>query len=158
MEAIRSKIRHRLAIGIPVLFLALLVGAVAGGKQVTDREGAPEAAVAARPADSSFLSMTTEEAAGLSPMLQEMRRILIRERDQLAVLHAEFAQATDSREALRIQHRIRDLKSGTEIALLEVQAATAREQGRSEDAEQLEGIITRLADREQDRRGDASRE
>jgi hypothetical protein len=127
-----GRMRNRRAIA----GLALLLTVVAGIVWAADR---PE------PRKPSLVTMTEGQAARLSPLHQAMRGILIAEQKQLAVLYEEFAQQTDSQRALEVQRRIHEVKVGTEISLLTVQAETAREQGRMEDAEQLEEGIERLA-------------
>ena len=106
----------------------------------TDQVKAP------RPVGSSLVTMTTEQAARLTPLRQEMRRILISEQEQLAALYAEFAQATDSQSALGVQRRIHQVKTGTQISLLKAQAETAVAEGRLDDAGILEQNIETLTD------------
>ena len=93
-----------------------------------------------------LLTMTSQQAARLSPLLQEMRGLLISEKEQLTILYSEFAKETDSQRALEIQGKIREVKIGTEISLLVAQAETARSQGRVEDADRLEESIELLSD------------
>ena len=96
----------------------------------------------------SLVSMTDEQALKMNSLLQDMRKILIAEKDQLAELYVEFERETDSQGALAIQRRIHETKTGTQIALLRAQADVAREEGRSEDADLLEEGIAKLANPE----------
>jgi hypothetical protein len=92
----------------------------------------------------TLLTMSDEQARRLPTLHQEMRRVLIDERDRLEVLYAEFEAEADSRLALEIQQKIEQVKQETQVALLQAQVDAARADGRSEDVERLENGIRLL--------------
>ena len=63
-----------------------------------------------------------------NPLEMQITVLLDQEREQLAELESLFHQAADEQTALEIQTRIREVKIGTELSLLNLQleAATAR--------------------------------
>jgi len=76
-----------------------------------------------------------------SAMTQEIDKVLDEERKALADLRARFAAAPSAKVALEVQREIEQLKVGTEVALLRVQVAFARRDGRLEDARRIEADI-----------------
>lgn len=96
----------------------------------------------------SLVDLPPEKVERLTPLQARMREILLAERVNLAPLQAAFAEETDSLRSLEIQRRIQDLKVGTEIALLRVQADHARQSGQPELAEQIEESLRRMAERD----------
>jgi len=96
----------------------------------------------------SLVAMSDERALQLPPLHQELRRVLIDERNRLEDLYADFEAETDSRWALEIQRKIRQVKVDSQVALLETQAEAARLEGRTGDVERLEQGIRRLKDPE----------
>lgn len=73
-----------------------------------------------------------------SALMTEIRALLAGERQALATLNARFQRASSLAEALSIQREIEQLKDGTEIALLRVQAKHARLAGRLDVARRIE--------------------
>lgn len=78
--------------------------------------------------------------------LRELDGIFAREAEQLSVLQAEFAAATDEEVALAVQRRMAEVREATEIVMLGAQAGYARRLGRPELAEQIEADIAELRD------------
>jgi len=76
-----------------------------------------------------------------SPMDQEVRKVLEDERKTLTDLRARFAAASNPEAALQVQREIEQVKVGTEVALLRVQATFARREGRLEHARRIEAEI-----------------
>jgi len=143
-----TTIRCRNIVVIICLALILAAGSISANDGPTPGTNPADPSVSARSGGSSLLTLTAEQALKLSPLHQELRTILIAEKDQLDVLYEEFALETDSQRALAIQRRIHLVKTETEISLLKAQAETARTQGRTEDVERLERSIRLLSDPE----------
>lgn len=96
------------------------------------------------PAALDLLAVPQEVAPTLSPMMQEIRGVLLAEQQELVRLQSELAQTRDAAAALRIQHQIEDLKQETEIEVLSVQVRRARDRGDEDLASQLESSIERI--------------
>ena len=79
-----------------------------------------------------------------SPMVAEMIALLATQDQKLADLGARQGKARTNEEALAVQREIQDLKQGTEISLLRIQATYARREGRVQDADRLEATIRDL--------------
>jgi len=90
-------------------------------------------------------------------MVAEMRHVLEDERDAVAALSANLAQAEDPEAAARIQVEIERIKVETELTLLHIQARYARSEGRYEVAERIEAAIEAMThpERETARGGEA---
>jgi len=124
-----------------LIMLAIICLAAAGDAAELPPEAAPDAQDVTEDIDPSpAVSLTTlseEQAAHLSPLHSGMRTILLREQADVQALTARMAD---------IQDRIAEVKTGTEVSLLKVQADTARASGREQDAERLEESIRLLRD------------
>lgn len=77
----------------------------------------------------------------LTPLAADLVAALDRQRERLAMLHAELAKAADPVQALAVQRRIEQDKKDTEIELLRVQLAHARRGGNTALAARLEAAI-----------------
>jgi hypothetical protein len=77
----------------------------------------------------------------MSPMVSEMMSLLQANDEKLAALGARLKAARTTDEALAAQKEIQELKQGTEISLLQIQATYARREGRTQAAEKLEATI-----------------
>jgi hypothetical protein len=77
-------------------------------------------------------------------MMTEIRALLADEHRTLVALNERFRRTTDPAAALALQREIAQLKFGTEIALLRVQARYARAEGRPSVAAHLENAIREL--------------
>jgi len=134
---------YRIAILLSALILLLAPLASATG---TD-EPQPDQNSDAQPR--SLLSITEEQALNLKPIDQEIRGLLIREREDVAALTALLKETQDNMRALQIQKDISAKKQRTEIGIMEVQAKYARQAGREEQAtaisEAVAGMKERLA-------------
>jgi hypothetical protein len=97
----------------------------------------------------SLLSITGEQALNLKPIDQEIRVLLIKEQEDIAVLTALLKKTHDNMRALQIQKDIGAKKQQAEIGIMEVQAKYARQAGREEQAtaisEAVAGMKERLA-------------
>jgi hypothetical protein len=87
---------------------------------------------------------TVAPAPRAHAMAAEMLAVIEAERGELAKLFARFRAAPDAATALAVQREIEQLKSGTEISLLRIQAGYARRAGRSAQAAELEKVIAEL--------------
>jgi hypothetical protein len=142
---------YRIAILLSVLIL--LTALIALGTetdepqtdQVTDRTTDRTNEAPSR----SLLSITGEQALNLKPIDQEIRVLLIKEREDIAVLTALLKKTHDNMRALQIQKDIGAKKQQAEIGIMEVQAKYARQAGREEQAtaisEAVAGMKERLA-------------
>lgn len=92
----------------------------------------------------SLLSLTPEQAQSLRPCDQEIRALLLREREDVAALVARMKASGDDLEALRIQKEIGVRKQRTEIGILETQAKFADLEGRSEQAAAIRDVVDRM--------------
>ena len=104
--------------------------------------GDPERVIT--PAAKHAPAPTLTPAKPANPMVTEMRAVLETERVQFANLFARFRVAPDGAAALAVQREIEQLKVGTEISLLRIQADYARRAGRISQAAELEKVITEL--------------
>jgi hypothetical protein len=77
-------------------------------------------------------------------MMTEIRALLADEHRTLASLNERFRRTTDQAAAIALQREIAQLKLGTEIALLRVQARYARAEGRLAVAAHLDDAIRDL--------------
>ena len=77
-------------------------------------------------------------------MMTEIRTLVADERRALAALNERFRRTTDQAAAIALQREIAQLKLGTEIALLRVQARYARAEGRLAVAAHLDDAIREL--------------
>jgi hypothetical protein len=125
---------------LPLLLpLALVASALAAEPGDTAAVTPPPAA--AEPTESyGNLASSKPLAAALAAVLDEGRR-------RAAELATGFATATaagDQIAALAAQRELNELKSGTEVRLLEVQAEFARREGRLEAAQRIADTIATL--------------
>jgi hypothetical protein len=116
-------------------------------------EGQPAASPDADPA--TGVAGATEQAAALprfltlpldrlTPMQQQIRLRIEQERAELTRLAAEYGNASSDEAALAVQKQIHAVKTGTERAVLGIQLAYARAEGRQESVAQLEEALAVL--------------
>ena len=79
-----------------------------------------------------------------SAMMTEIRALIADEHRSLTALNERFRRTTDPAAAIALQREIAQLKLGTEIALLRVQARYARAGGRLAVAAHLDDAIREL--------------
>ncbi len=79
-----------------------------------------------------------------SAMMTEIRALIADEHRSLTALNERFRRTTDPAAAIALQREIAQLKLGTEIALLRVQARHARATGRLSVAAHLDEAIHEL--------------
>ena len=106
--------------------------------------GQPAAVAAATeqcPAPARFLTVPLDQ---LTPMQQEIRLRIEREQLELAGLSAAYATATSDDEAQALQKQIHAVKTGAERAVLRIQLAYARAEGRQESVVHLEQALAVL--------------
>lgn len=82
----------------------------------------------------------------LSPMMLEMTAVMDAEQKQLGELTKRFKAAGSADAALAAQREIEQLKVGTEVKLLQIQAAYARREGRKLVADRIDAAIRELTD------------
>ncbi len=99
-------------------------------------------AVIARSAADSLAS--TAERPVVNPLMPRITALMEQERAQLSDLEQQFRQAADEETALAIQARIREVKTGTELALLRLQLEEAGRRGDEDLAARLEQAITAI--------------
>jgi hypothetical protein len=117
--------------GLPVLLLGfLLCAALPAPGHAADVLASPAPGVAS----------TVKPGA----MMTEIRTLLADEHRSLAALNERFRRTTDQAAAITLQREIAQLKLGTEIALLRVQARYARAEGRLSVAAHLENAVREL--------------
>jgi hypothetical protein len=80
----------------------------------------------------------------LSPLMLEIQAALAAEQARVADLEARFAAAADEASALAIQKEIEQIKVETELSILRLQAEHARQEGRVEQAAQIEAAIAEM--------------
>jgi hypothetical protein len=80
----------------------------------------------------------------LSPRLLEIRDLLEDRDRQVEDLVARFRAAADDVEAMRIQRKIHELKSGTEVELLKIQLRYARLDENPEAVARLQETLARV--------------
>lgn len=137
---------HRIAILLSAILLLLAPLALATDEPQPDQNTEQTPSAPAR----SLLSITEEQALQLKPIDQEIRGLLIKEREDVAELTALLKKTSDNMRALQIQKDISAKKQRTEIGIMEVQAKYAVLAGRDEQAtainEAVAGMKKRLAD------------
>ena len=117
--------------GLPVLLLGFLL-------------------CAAPPAPGHAAEVSAPPAPGVAntvkpgAMMTEIHALVADERRSLAALNERFHRTTDQAAAIALQREIAQLKLGTEIALLRVQARYARAEGRLAVAAHLDDAIREL--------------
>jgi len=128
---------------IPILLSIILIGvAVIGtGAANQDTETVPVKTPEPLPV---IGHMSDAQAAKLKPMLREIHELLVQERIQVQALEAELESLRDPIAALELQRRISDLKEGTEIQILQVQATYARREGRPQRATEIDAVVEKL--------------
>ena len=79
-----------------------------------------------------------------SPMVTEMMALIDQQDGKLKDLAGRLKKATSNEEAFAIKREIEQVKLGTEVSLLRVQADYARRDGRTADADRLDAAIRAL--------------
>ena len=101
------------------------------------------AAAPANAAEPAAPTVTFKKPAQ-SPMITELMALLAGQDEKLADLAARQKKATTGDEAIAVQREIQELKLGTEISMLRIQATYARREGRTADADRLDGVVRDL--------------
>lgn len=117
--------------GLPVLLLGFLLCAALPAPGHADEVTAPPTPPAPQ------VASTVKPGA----MMTEIRALIADEHRTLAALNERFRRTTDDATAITLQREIAQLKLGTEIALLRVQARYARAEGRLSMAAHLDEAI-----------------
>ena len=97
------------------------------------------------------MMMSDAQAENLSPLNREIRSLLLGERAEVTRLATQLKTIQDPVAALAVQRRISALKSGTQIAILEVQGRFARQEGRIEQADEIDTVVARMKARQEAR-------
>jgi hypothetical protein len=100
--------------------------------------GAGPAAAAGAPVDSAV------RPAPVHPMMGEIRAALEAEQSKLLELRARMNATRDPASHLAIQREVEQVKRGTEIAILRIQAAHARRDGRAALADRIDAAIEEM--------------
>jgi hypothetical protein len=86
----------------------------------------------------------TAAARVLSPLMVEIQAVLADEQTKVAELQARLEAATDDHAALALQKEIEQIKVETELNILRLQATYARNEGRIEQAAEIEAVIAEM--------------
>ena len=121
------------------LALLLTLAAVLALGAATARTPEPHALPAARPVGPTGIVLPAAD-----PMSVELMRELERGQREYGALFQRLALAHDEGEALAIEDDMRQQRVGLQIALLHIQSAYARREGRDAFADQLERAIAAL--------------
>jgi arginine/lysine/ornithine decarboxylase len=138
---IRHSIRFWAAIGLLGL---LLIPPPAYPNDPTSSERAPRDAGTAEASTGQVPGLLKAPRETLSPRLLEIRDRLETDQAQLEKLAAAYQEAGSGQEALRIQRQIHELKTGTEIAVLEIQLRYARLESDTIAATRLEAELEEM--------------
>lgn len=128
-----------LRVMILILSLTFILPALISAQTVVENPESP----APRQAP-TLLQMTADDALKLRPMMQEVRKLLLAEKEQLLVLRAELDKTRNDAGRADLERRIMQVREGTEANLYSIQARYARAEGRIPDAIKLEAAADRL--------------
>jgi hypothetical protein len=84
------------------------------------------------------------ERRGANPLMESIDRVVADADLRLAELQARLDRETDDLAALEIVRSMEQVKIQTELDILAVQASFARQNGREDIAQDIEGAITRM--------------
>lgn len=135
-----------------LIVVSSLVAATAASGQLA-RSAAPEAA-ASRPTGPTGIVLSQQD-----PMAAEMQHEIDRQREDYARLITRLTRARSESEAFEVQEELRQSQVAFQVALLRIQAAHARRDGRERLAWQFERTIDELITPESSRirqQGDAA--
>jgi hypothetical protein len=135
------KIRTLLSVFSVILLVVLLLSDLIGAEGPTPPSPVADAPVAD---DAEVPDILAVDRASLSPMLQEILAAWDASQVAVAALDQSFRAASDATTALAIQRQIEDLRQQTEVRILGIQAKYARQEGRIEDAEEIEAAIEEM--------------
>ncbi|NOT33520.1 MAG: hypothetical protein HOP12_05035 [Candidatus Eisenbacteria bacterium] len=127
-----------------VLFSSLVIAAAVmslGDLAGAESQSPPRATA---PATVERDAMATPKPRPRTARALEVQAVLDQERFTLEALGARREAAPDAATALALQREIERVKSGTEVALLGLQATWARRAGREEAARAIEAAIRTL--------------
>ncbi len=116
-----------------------IAGPVDAPDDRTDRPEAPT--VLAVP---NLLTLNEDQAALLSPLLQQVRAALAAQQAETAALEAKIAATSDAQEVRVLERRVAAAKLQGEIRIFEIQAEFARREGRVSEAEAFDGLARSL--------------
>lgn len=89
-------------------------------------------------------SPSPADAPVLSPMMQEIAEVLAAEKEQLAALELRLAALPGTEVQQELVRQMQELKTSTEIRILEIQLHHARLQGHDATVQELERVIEAL--------------
>lgn len=104
-----------------------------------------------RTAGSSLTTLSEEQAEKLSPLNREIRQLLLVELAEVARLSSELKTLQDPIAALDLQRQISALKTLTQIEILEAQGRFARQEGRIEQADEIDAAVALMKSRQEAR-------
>lgn len=87
---------------------------------------------------------TPASPAPSSPEMLEIGRAVTAERARLAELEARLRDTADDSAALSLLREIEQVKQGTEVEILRIQAKHARLAGREAQAQEIEAVVTQI--------------
>ena len=134
---------HRTALALILFGLVPLI-ALAGDDARHPASDSVPAAGAEEAVPRSLLTLTEVEVARLSPMVREIRTVLLSEQNQVEALTAQIAGAQDDAESFALQRKIAAVKLQAEIEVMEVQARHAETAGHGEQAANIREAIAPL--------------
>lgn len=112
-----------------LLWLALLLGGLTLSATGKEPASAPPPA---------------SDAPDLDPCRAEIRDYRAQAAQRLATLQANYAEAADRDEKVRLEAEIRDLKLGTQLGILAIQIRYAQAEGDTTLATRLEAAVGKL--------------
>ncbi|MFN2370671.1 MAG: hypothetical protein ABR506_05875 [Candidatus Krumholzibacteriia bacterium] len=84
------------------------------------------------------------EGRAVSPLMEDINRVVAESTVRLAELQGRLDREIDDRAALEIVRAMEQVKIRTELDILAVQADHARQNGREDLAQEIEGAITEM--------------
>ena len=92
----------------------------------------------------NLLAMNEEQVAQLSPLLQQVRRVMVDKGVAIRALEVELATATNAQHIHQLERKMSGLALVAEIEILEIQARHLRTEGRIAAAEIIEANALEL--------------
>ena len=92
----------------------------------------------------NLMELNEEQAARLTPMLQQIRGVLAVHLDEMAVLETKIEASGVPTDVHTLERQVADAKLAVEIRILEIQADFARNEGRTTEAKQFSNLAETL--------------
>jgi len=127
------------------LIAALCLGSALAGTETTSQKTPVPSTASGNvvPADQNR-ELQPPEIVKLSPLHQRIQAVLQAEQVKAVSLLDRIARAHDNSQLVQLQRELEALKRDTEIEILRLQADYAREQGRIDQAVEIEAAIATI--------------